>query len=169
MTDIYIADANILFDLFDIDLFEAFLALGLNVQLSLFVMDEIKIPEQIRCVADCKRIVVRSFDTEDIEKIQILSERYRRLSYQDCSVLYLRQKQEAVILSGDNLLRRTAEKLGYEVHGILWVLEQLVENEILTPGRAAEKLGELMRINKRLPLAQCEKQLEWWKRYEDEY
>ncbi len=48
MTDIYIADANILFDLFDIDLFGAFLGLDLNVHVSQFVIDEIEKPEEKR-------------------------------------------------------------------------------------------------------------------------
>lgn len=58
MTDIYIADANILFDLFDIDLFKAFLGLDLNVHISQFVMDEIEEPGQREQVEDSDVILV---------------------------------------------------------------------------------------------------------------
>jgi len=59
-------------------------------------------------------------------------------------------------------LRRTAEALKYEVHGIIWVLECLIEKGILTGFTARDKLIELMAINKRLPKALCEARLEQW-------
>jgi len=74
----------------------------------------------------------------------------------------MRQKQEAIILTGDGLLRRTAEKLGYEVHGIIWVLDRLIEKGILTCSIARDKLIELMAINKRLSKTLCDNRLETW-------
>lgn len=162
MTGIYIADANILFDLFDIDLFEAFLGLDLDIHIFPFVMDEIEEPDQKERVTDYERIFVEYFNSDDIEEIQSIDQVYRGLSFEDCSILLMRQKQEAVILTGDGLLRRTAEKLGYEVHGIIWVLDRLIEKGLLTCSIARDKLMELMAINKRLPKTLCEKRLTTW-------
>jgi len=162
MTDIYIADANILFDLFDIDLFGAFLGLDLNVHISQFVIDEIEKPDQKERMTDCERIFVQYFDSDDLEQIQLIDQNNRGLSFEDCSILLMRQKQEAIILTGDGLLRRTAEKNGYEVHGIIWVLDRLIEKGLLTCFIARDKLMELLAINKRLPKTLCDNRLEAW-------
>ncbi|MFH2047963.1 MAG: hypothetical protein ABIJ12_00835 [bacterium] len=164
MTNIYIADANILFDLFDIDLFEAFLRLDLNVHISQFVMDETEEPGQRERVENNDGILVQYFDSNDLEQIQLIDQNNRGLSFEDCSILLMRQKQEAVILTGDGLLRRTAEKNGYEVHGIIWVLDRLIEKGLLTCSIARDELIKLMAINKRLPKTLCDNRLEAWKK-----
>jgi predicted nucleic acid-binding protein len=65
-----------------------------------------------------------------------------------------------MILTGDNRLRKEAQRQGFEVHGILWVFEQLVNIEVLSPLIASEKLRELMSINFWLPVGECDKLIE---------
>jgi len=90
MTDVYIADANILFDLFDIDLFKTFTALELNVHISQFVINEIENPEQREQIESCDSISVRYFDSAELEDIHIIERDICGLSFEDCSILLMR-------------------------------------------------------------------------------
>ena len=51
-----------------------------------------------------------------------------RLSANDCFCLVATLRhEEAVLLTGDQHLRRTADEMGVEVHGVLWLLDLLRE------------------------------------------
>ena len=51
-----------------------------------------------------------------------------RLSANDCFCLVTTLRhEEAILLTGDQQLRRTADELGVEVHGVLWLLDRLRE------------------------------------------
>lgn len=58
------------------------------------------------------------------------------LSLQDCFALAMAQEKEAILMTGDGLLRKVSQDNGVEVHGVLWfsdLIEQhrLVANEFL--------------------------------------
>jgi predicted nucleic acid-binding protein len=61
------------------------------------------------------------------EALQIKAGR-ARLSANDCFCLVATLRhEEAVLLTGDQQLRRTAGEMGVEVHGVLWLLDLLRE------------------------------------------
>jgi len=48
------------------------------------------------------------------------------LSLNDCYVLALtEQKRNSILLTGDGYLRNVADKMGIEVHGALWIIDEL--------------------------------------------
>ena len=49
-----------------------------------------------------------------------------------------------------------------EVHGILWVLDQFVNHEFLSPKGAIIQLNKLMMINSWLPVYEAEKLIKKW-------
>ena len=52
---------------------------------------------------------------------------YPRLSANDCFCLVAtRQHHESILLTGDSLLRRVAGQQGLRVHGVLWVIDELI-------------------------------------------
>ena len=64
------------------------------------------------------------------EAFQIKSTR-PRLSANDCFCLAVtRAYDDAILLTGDRLLRRTAEDDGRRVHGVLWIIDELKENRV---------------------------------------
>lgn len=81
---------------------------------------------------------------------------------QDCSVIFLAEKYKAILLSGDRAIRITAKTIGIEYHGILWALDQLIEQNIITSKTAKDKLIYLMSINNRLPQKECQKRIDRW-------
>jgi hypothetical protein len=67
------------------------------------------------------------------------------------------------LLTGDAALRRGAQQNQIPVHGILWVFDQLVKQNIITNGNAYDKLSLLLEINPRLPRDESQKRLKKWK------
>lgn len=81
----------------------------------------------------------------------------------DCSVLLLAQEKDALLLTGDGKLRSTAVKSFVEVHGTLWIFDQLVSSKLLPPQTAAIKLSSLLEKERYLPSPACEARIKQWK------
>lgn len=61
-----------------------------------------------------------------IDEAQTVKRTLRRLSLNDCLCLITaRREDNAILLTGDRLLRRAAEAEGVRVHGVLWLIDQL--------------------------------------------
>ena len=71
---------------------------------------------------------------------------------------------DAVLLTSDNNLRRFAQQKNVEVHGHLWLFDQLVDCGCIQARQAASKLDELDIINPRLklPIDECDKRKRKW-------
>lgn len=82
------------------------------------------------------------------------------LSEQDWSAYYFAEKLDALLLTGDKCLKAIADKKGVEAHGILWLLDKLVDTTVLVKKDAHAFLEALMLKNKRLPVHECEKRKE---------
>lgn len=65
----------------------------------------------------------------------------------DASVLYLAIQKDAMLLTGDKPLRHEAEeKYRVEVHGTIWILDQLVVSGTIRGVVAADKLEYLLNL-----------------------
>ena len=80
----------------------------------------------------------------------------------DISVLVLENHANAILLSGDGHLRMAAKKGGIACHGTLWLMDKLVEREILFPHRAAESLQAMCDNNRWLPEEECRQRIRKW-------
>jgi predicted nucleic acid-binding protein len=88
----------------------------------------------------------------------------KRLSRPDITVLWLAVRMEAMVLTGDKLMRTASTRLHLETHGILWLFDQFIEKQLVTPLEACVGLEVLMEINDRLPREDCEDRLVRWKK-----
>lgn len=69
-----------------------------------------------------------TLDGPQVGKVGEYSHRYSALSLNDCFALVMAETTvDAVLLTGDQQLRRVAEQQGVAVHGILWILDQAYE------------------------------------------
>ena len=66
-------------------------------------------------------------------------------------------------LSIPRRLRRYAEQQSIEVHGILFLFDEMVANSVISPIDAATKLEELMALNSRLPQAAIRERIDKWR------
>jgi YD repeat-containing protein len=162
---IAIKDANIFIDLEIAGLFDLWFQLGIETHTSVFIREELDAGghEQALAYFESGQVVCHEFEFEEIVQVEALMLQVNKAAgFNDCSVLYLAEKLRVPILSGDNALRRSAEKRGVEVKGTLWVFDQLVSRKMLIPSVAAQKLRHLVREERRLPEVECRSRIERW-------
>jgi len=68
------------------------------------------------------------------------------------------------LVTGDRDLRESAEAEGVEVSGVLWLLDELVDTELVTGPNAARGLQAMLDQHARLPRDECERRLRKWVR-----
>ncbi|MCS7310412.1 MAG: DUF3368 domain-containing protein, partial [Armatimonadetes bacterium] len=108
---------------------------------------------------------VATFSGEEIATMMQLRSRYPNLALADCANLLLAQRERALLITGDRLLRRVASHhFGLRVHGSLWLLDRLVESRRLTEGDAAHALRAMLEAGRRLPHSECQSRLQRWQR-----
>ena len=61
------------------------------------------------------------------------------------------------LLTCDRKLKLEAKEHGVEVHGSIWVIEKLVEENILDKSKAIALLDQLKTVNDRLPMEEIDK------------
>jgi predicted nucleic acid-binding protein len=72
----------------------------------------------------------------------------KALTPEDLSVIFTAQKLgDATVLSSDKPLRKYAKKLSIEYHGMLWILDQLVAQGLLSKQEAIAKLNAWINSN----------------------
>ena len=69
------------------------------------------------------------------------------LSLADCSVWYYAKHNSYTLLTGDRKLRNVSLLDDVEVHGIIYVIDQLVEEGILAKRLAISKIRQLGKSN----------------------
>ena len=80
----------------------------------------------------------------------------------DVSCYFLAQQTGNPLLTGDGKLRRQAKQDGIEVHGVLWLLDRLIEHLVIDTQTAARGLQAMLDQGARLPKAECEERLQAW-------
>ena len=164
---IAVNDANIFIDLIDIGLVRRFFRLKLDFHTTTLVINELDENQKSELQPFIAKgtLKVKAFSTEEMEAVEQMELDSQKLSQHDLSVYYYAKTINAVILTGDKSLRTEAKKHGFEVHGVLWIFEQLIANNVITYGVAIDKLNDLMKINTWLPVQECFDRIEKWKKH----
>ncbi len=105
-------------------------------------------------------LVVLALDGDGVELAQTYRARERRLSLPDALALALAKTGGNILLAGDACLRDQAVIEGVDCHGVLWVLDELLEHGVAAGeelGRALRQIAEHPRC--RLPRAEVQKRL----------
>jgi hypothetical protein len=143
-----ITDTCIFIDLHELKLTETFFSLELEIHTSLDVFLELY-PEQQNLLSlqeKSGKFIIHSISDEERGVIQNLP-LSKGLSETDKTVLFLAEKTDAMVLSSDNLIRKTAKQRSIERHGLIWIFDQLVEQNRLTFNEAHQKLSSLKSMN----------------------
>ena len=164
---ILINDANILIDLVKLDLLEIFSKISFDLFSTDFVLEELKTSQRKlveKLVNSNELTIIETIEVLDFQEISSLLENTSGLSFVDCSVLYYSKKMEGTLLTGDGRLRKQAKKDNVDVRGIIYIFDELVEQELLTKKDAATKIEELAQLNARLPKDEIEKRIKEWEK-----
>lgn len=100
----------------------------------------------------------------EVLEVVALRARYPGPGANDLFALVLAKVRDATLLTGNSHLTRAAESEGVPVHGTLWVLDRLVERQMISAQRATEALTRMLEADRRLPPAECQQRLRQWER-----
>ena len=134
------------------------------------------LPYQI-CAADFARVEIRSVDVAVLERQGLifqeldkelvaelfqLRQRKTTIAIADLAAFLLARVQGAVLVTGDRNLVRLAADEGIKVHGLLWLMDEMVQLEILLPRHAVDSLAEILNHGARLPAEECSQRIRNW-------
>ena len=158
-------DANIFIDMLHAELFSAFLKLKYMMYAPPDIIEEIQEPDKhlLFDAVDSGRVNVPTI--EDLTSIVQLKKKYSSLSFQDCACLHLALDLGAMLVTGEKPLRKIAgSTYKLEVHGSLFIFDQLVKDDLISPHIAHEGLSRLIVTGTYLPHGECQKRLTAWRR-----
>lgn len=164
---VIVSDANILIDLVELGLLDGFFALKYDFHTTSLVFEELEESQQLELKAFVSSNVLRvaEMTTEQLSDIHRIQQTKPSLSPQDCSAFYQAQLKRGILVTSDNKLRRIAKEQKLDVHGHLWVFDQMFEARTISAPQAIEKLKELNDVVNRklgLPKTECNKRIRYW-------
>lgn len=141
---IAVTDACIFIDLIDLELLNETCCLPIVIYTTIDVLYELNTSQQrlILLLQSESKIIIETLSSEEMSQI-LLRDFPASLSLTDKTVIFLSEKFDAIIISSDKAIRNCAGKFAIEYHGILWVIDQLADNKIITTRQINEKLVQL--------------------------
>jgi len=159
---IIVTDTNILFDVIKIGALPEFFSLDYEICTTVFVMQEI-LPspqkELVETFIRAKKLTIFEFSAEEVEEVQNFSTQRDLRRFTDKSVIWKSLQLNCPMLTGDQKMREVAEKIGIEVHGSIWIIDELVGKTLISTEKAITLLEQLLLTNSRLPRDEIEKRI----------
>lgn len=99
---------------------------------------------------------------EEFGNIIDLRKKYTAPSTNDLFALLLAKKNSCPLITGDRALRKAAEQERVVAHGLLWLIDAMVNSKILPGTKAADALKNIIAAGSWLPKKECEERLKRW-------
>lgn len=154
---ILISDANILLDLDEGRLIERLFLLSYEFrtpdilfmeELAYFHNDLLKMG-----------LMLSELSSESIDYAMKLMQQYPKPSTNDCFALALAVQEDCPLLTGDKDLRNAAKKEKVEVKGTVWLVEQMIIQQLVTVAEVKAAYQLMRKAGRRLPWKEVEKRL----------
>jgi predicted nucleic acid-binding protein len=145
-----ITDANIFIDLINIKLIVPFFELKLEIHTSLDVLGELHDHQSaiLSAFQSAKKLTVHNLSADQIDAMHVFIPS-KRLSDADKTVIFIAREENAMLLSSDGPARKFAKDKNIETHGLVWLFDELVKNNIINQKHACHKINELLTSNTR--------------------
>lgn len=152
-----VTDTSVFIDLIDMGVLAPFFALGFEVHTTAFVVDELNAEQHVALLPfiGSRALVVDPFSGEKVTVVEAMETR-ARLSFTDRSVIHLALQLNATVLSGDGGIRKECKARQMQLHGSIWVVEQLWQVGLVAPVSAIANLEWLRTHNHRLPVVEID-------------
>ena len=80
-----------------------------------------------------KGLLAVDLSDDELDLYMSLAGKYRRLSTYDAIALSIAKSRSIVLLTGDKALRNAAEAEHVIAHGLLWLTDQLIDQQLISP------------------------------------
>ena len=104
----------------------------------------------------------RDLQPAQVQELVQLRAVHRSLSATDLAAFLLARELVATLLTGDRRLSELATANGVTTHGVLWLMDELVEADVINPGQAADALNQMLNQGARLPQDEYRRRLTSW-------
>ncbi len=157
---VYVVDTSVLVDLYLGELLDDLFRLPFRFFTADVIVAELLEPDGEELVK--RGLVIGELDGTQVQEVFRLARCNRRVSTNDFFALLLAKSLGATLLTGDKYLSGVAQEEGVPIHGVLWVLDEMVRLKVTTPPAAAEALRRMVAAGSRLPRAECQRRLKDW-------
>lgn len=155
-----ITDANIFIDLYEIGLLPSFFKLPFKFHSTTYILAELESDCASHVEKECELFEINSSQKNQMDKLSW----NKGFTFPDKSILFIAKKNSFTVLSGEKKMKTWCEKNNLDSHGVLYVMEQLIDYNIHDSEFVADKLIELLDFNQWLPSEICLALIEKWKR-----
>lgn len=160
---ILVTDTSIWIDLIKSGLLDAFFEIPYLICAADFIRDDESV-DMGWDILEQKGLQFIGLSEDEVGEIYDLRQRHSSTSIADLASFFVARKSNGILLTGDQPLRKFAENQ-VEVHGFLWVMAQLVHENLLIPEDAINCLVQLQQYpNFRLPVDECQKLIRIWRK-----
>lgn len=157
---VLVTDTNIWIDLDNGDILTIVFKLPYQ-----FLVPDLAVPELIRPswqTLHALGVMAQELEPELIRELLVLRSIHGPLSVTDMAAYLIAKALNTTLLTGDRHLSELASKAGITVHGILWLLDELVLFHTLNPEQASNALNLIINGGARLPQNECRKRFKLW-------
>lgn len=157
---IIITDANVFFDIIEINALPEFFSLPYEICTTDFVVDEVlrsHQKEQVEIFIRSKKLTVFKLTDIDVGEVEAFKTKRIFKGLTDKTVLWKAKQLSSPLLTGDGKLRKEAQEQGVKVHGSIWVIEDLAINQLIERPKAIVLLEKLKKVNSSLPIDEIDK------------
>ncbi len=159
-----VKDACVLIDLANGGLLDAWFQLGIETHTTDLVVRQLKPDRHWQAVSAFVEAGLLKVTTLRGEQMIHMHKELGSLpvGVEDQTVLFLALELNAILITGDRRLRLEGLRRNLEVHGLLWILDEMLVRHKLTPKLAAAKLRLILGEGAFLPQDECEKRFRAW-------
>jgi len=86
-----------------------------------------------------------------ISEVYNLRQKYIKTSVNDLLALILAKHADCPLLTGDKALKGVAEQLNVQVHGTIWLVQQMIQHNIISVENARVAFDRMRSAGSRLP------------------
>jgi len=152
-----LSDANILIDLEEGGLIEEAFRLPFQFSVPDMLFEE-EMDQQHGYLIDLG-LELRELSSESMFRGMGFIQQYTNPSRNDCFALALAKQENCPLLTGDKALRHAAEAEAVTVRGTLWIVEQLIRQELISTDQARSAYERMKQAGRRLPWQLAETKL----------
>lgn len=158
---IIINDTNIWIDLKSVNLIKEVFELPYKICVpDVLYYDELE--EVDGELLESSGINILEMTEEELIDTAIRSEKTNRVSFNDLSTLVVAKSRGYLLVTGDGNLRKLAKKESVELKGTIWLIDMLVEEQVITEGEGATACQVLLDIGRRLPKDELRQRIDKW-------
>jgi predicted nucleic acid-binding protein len=146
---VVISDANVIIDMVDCGLIDNVFELPYQFTVPDMLFSD-ELGEQHSNLIELGMVLLE-LTPQSLIKTQTLNAEYSRVSFYDCLAMVAAEQESCMLLTGDGALRKLATKENIEVRGTIWLMEQLIINNIVDKNDTEKAFNDMKKVGSRLP------------------